>query len=253
MLTDMLPAFIATIFAASLVQGATGFGFALVAVSVLSLLTPLTHATPLLALLNVPVSTYLLLKLRRSIEWPELVGLLVGVGVGVPFGVHVLVNWPQEVLLRILAVVLFLAVARSLTRKQEDPVDAVESASEKPAALKAATSLGAGWAAGALGGAFGTSGPPLIAYVYCRPWSKEQRTGSLQALFLLCNVCAISLFAANGLYTRDLFITAAACLPATLVGALAGFALFRRLPRRGLEVFVAVFLTFVGIKLLIWA
>ena len=247
--TPMIPALILVIFAASFVQASAGFGFALVAVAILSLLAPLQQVTPLLALLNVPVTVYLLLKLRRFLNLRAIWPLMAGVAVGVPFGVHVLVNWRQDVLLRILGAVLLIAAVRSATRNSQEAA----SGCQQPGAIDSALALGAGWVSGALGGAFGTSGPPLIAYVYCRPWGKEQRTAALQALFFLVILFAIPMFCVKGLYDTALLKTAGLCVPGAVAGMVLGHALFRKIPRRALELFVAAFLTLIGIKLLVWA
>ena len=84
------------IFAAAAVQGASGFGFALIAVGPLSLMTELTSVTPLIALLNAPVTGYVLLRLRRHVSLRRVLPLVVGVAIGTPLGVHVLVNWPRR-------------------------------------------------------------------------------------------------------------------------------------------------------------
>lgn len=237
------------IFAAAAIQAASGFGFALVAVGPLSLMTELTAVTPLIAILNAPVTLYLLLRLRRHLVFRQALPLLVGVIIGTPLGVHVLVNWPRELLLRGLAVVLLLAAFRAVRMALRNG----GNGQQQPGNLGHAGLLGlaAGLASGALGGAFGTSGPPLLAYVYSMPWTKEVRTATLQACFTLNVALGVTMFASRGLYTPELLGTAAWCLPGALVGMLLGYAVFKRIPARALELFVAAFLSVTAIRLLI--
>ncbi|NSW55870.1 MAG: sulfite exporter TauE/SafE family protein [Armatimonadetes bacterium] len=237
------------VFAAAAVQGASGFGFALTAVGPLSLMTELTSVTPLIALLNAPVTGYVLLRLRRHVSARRVLPLVSGVAIGTPFGVHVLVNWPREVLLRGLAVVLVIAAVRAgRAGLRNGPSDGAPHHEPRHGT---ALALLAGVASGALGGAFGTSGPPLIAYVYSMPWSKEQRTATLQACFTASVVLGMVMFAARGLYTAELLTTAAWCMPGSLIGMLVGYAAFKRIPARGLELFVSVFLVVIAVRLFI--
>lgn len=248
-LLPQLPYLLLIIFLASAIQGATGFGFGLFAVAALTLLVPLKTATPLLAVLNAPVVFYVLWKLRRHVPWRGLAPIIGGTLVGIPLGIHVLVHWRQDILLRVLGVVLLVAAWFSLRGNRAHECEVKPDSPRAGAAL----GVGVGLATGALGGAFNTAGPPLVAYVYCRPWSKEQRVGTLQAVFALSVVTRIALMSAAGLYQRDVLLTSAACLPATLLGMWAGYALFRRLPHRALEGVAAGFLLLIGLKLLIWA
>lgn len=251
----LLPALIAIILLASALQAAVGFGFGLLAVGALSLFIQLTTTTPLLGLLNLPVTVYLYWKLRRSVVWAGLGPIIAGMLAGIPFGIFVLVNWDQDLLLRVLAVVLILAAGRSLAAGSANSNGTPQAAAARDCTLtgRCAGAL-VGLATGALGGAFNVGGPPIIAYVYCRPWSKEQRTATLQAVFTISLVTRIIIMALPpaSLYDGPLLLTALACLPGALLGMPIGYAVFRRFPPRALELFVAGFLCLIGIKLLIW-
>jgi len=249
-LQQQLPLLIAVVFLASVVQGATGFGFGLFAVAVLSLFLKLKVATPLLALLNLPVILYLTWRLRRSVVWSGLTPIVVGLLVGIPLGIFFLVKCPQDILLRVLGVVLIASAVRAA--RPNGPTDSGTTPA-RPTLRSTAVGGLVGLATGALGGAFNTGGPPVIAYVYCRPGTKEQRTATLQAVFAISVVARIIVMAAppTSLYDRSILLAALACLPGGIVGTLGGYALFRRFPPRALEVFVAVFLFGLGLKLLI--
>jgi uncharacterized membrane protein YfcA len=250
-LQQQLPILILVIFAASLVQGAVGFGFGLVSVAALSLFIELKITTPLLALLNLPVIAYLSWRLRKSIVWAGLTPILLAMLVGIPFGIFVLVTWPQDILLRVLGVVLIASAIRSakpngangecLTPSPRTPWDTAVSAV-------------VGLTTGALGGAFNTGGPPVIAYVYCRPGTKEQRTATLQAVFAISVIARIIVMAAPpaSLYNAPILLVALVCLPAGVLGSFIGQAVFKRLPQRALEIVVTLFLLGIGLKLLIW-
>lgn len=250
-LASQLPILIAVVFAASLVQGAVGFGFGLIAVAALSLFMPLKITTPLLALLNLPVIAYLSWRLRKSVVWAGLTPIIIAMLVGIPLGIFVLVKAPQDLLLRVLGVVLIASAVRSA--KPNGPNGEVAPPKQRTL-WGTLVALIVGSTTGALAGAFNTGGPPVIAYVYCRPGTKEQRTATLQTVFAISVAARIIVMAAPpaSLYTVPVLLVALACLPGAVAGSFLGQALFRRIPQRALEIVVTLFLLGIGLKLLIW-
>jgi len=250
-LAHQLPILIAVVFAASLVQGAVGFGFGLISVAALSLFMPLKITTPLLALLNLPVIVYLSWRLRKSVVWAGLTPIIVAMLVGIPFGIFVLVKAPQDILLRVLGVVLIASAVRSA---KPNGAAADCQASGTRTLRDTLVALVVGSSTGALAGAFNTGGPPIIAYLYCRPGTKEQRTATLQMVFAISVAARIIVMAAPpaSLYTVPVLLVALACLPGAVAGSFVGQALFRRIPQRALEIVVTFFLLGIGLKLLIW-
>ena len=91
-----------------------------------------------------------------------------------------------------------------------------------------------------------------MAYVYSRPWSREQAVALLQVVFGLNTVLRLGLLAGDGLLTRDLLrLSAWALLP--LSGCiLAATHVAARIPRDALQKAVFVFLGVLGIKYLVW-
>lgn len=244
-----LPALLGIVFIGSVIQGASGFGFGLFAVAALSLFLQLTIASPLLALLNSPVVAYVFWVLRRHVRWDHVWPISVAMIVGVPIGAFFLIKCPQDVLLRVLAVVLVVASVRSFRSRNGNGAPAEESCAG--AGHRARAGL-VGLVTGALAGAYGAGGPPVIAYVYCRPWTKEERTATLQAIFVISLATRIVTYAVSGLYDQSIILVSLVCVPAGALGMVLGQALFRRFPPRAMELFVAVFLLLVAIKLFIW-
>lgn len=249
-LQQILVPLLAITFGASVLQGAIGFGFGLVAVAALSLFLPVRACTPVVAILNAPVIVYVFWKLRHSVVWSRLTPVLIGVLVGIPFGVFVLKLWPNALLLRILGVILLFTAVRTIRGGRNGNGEDCDEAPLHPW-LDRIVSVSVGAASGALGGAFNTGGPPVIAWVYSRPWTKEQRTATVQAVFFLSSLARILTMAGAGLYTRDLVMAGLIGVPVGILGALAGYAIFKRVPRRALEIITALFLVFMGLKLIL--
>jgi uncharacterized membrane protein YfcA len=235
---------------ASMLQGAIGFGFGLLAVALLSLVRPLKESTPLVALLNAPVVFYVYWQLRRSVVWSRLTPVLIGALIGIPIGVFALTRWPNDILVRILGVVTMAAAVRTLLKRdlgEEDP----DAAPCRPRDRLAG--VGIGLASGVLGGAYNAGGPPVISWVYSCPWTKEQRTATIQAIFCVSIIARIIFMAASGLYHPQLLVAAGICMPGAILGGVYGHHLFNRFSRRKLEITVCIVLLILGLRMTFWA
>jgi uncharacterized membrane protein YfcA len=105
--------------------------------------------------------------------------------------------------------------------------------------------------AGLLGGAFNFSGPPVILYAASRPWTKEETHATLQLYFLASNVVIVTGQALSGLTTAPIVLAAAAALPALAAGAVAGWALHRRVGEERFRRLVQLALVAAGVTLLL--
>lgn len=241
-----LPLLMGIFMVASAIQGAAGVGFGLFAVAALSLMAPLAQSTPILAIVNMPVVLYVFARLWRHTIWSRLAPIITGLLLGVPVGIFLLVKLPDELMLRTLGIILVLAAANIIRPRRE--------ATPRPESSGPASILGrlaVGLSTGALAGAYNVGGPPIIAYVYSHPWTKEQRVATMQAVFVVSLAVRIIAMATAGMYTREALLISAACLPASVVGMVLGYAVFTRIPTRWLEIAAATFLVISGVKIIV--
>src|SRR5690606_39976003 len=56
-----------------------------------------------------------------------------------------------------------------------------------------------GVSSGVLGGAFNMGGPPCVAYLYSRPWPKEEVVALLQVVFIISSALRLALFGMHGI------------------------------------------------------
>ena len=108
-----------------------------------------------------------------------------------------------------------------------------------------------GLMSGALGGAFNAGGPPVIAYVYSQPWSKEETVAALQVVFGASAVVRVALMGGAGLMPAELLTVFAASALPVLGGIALGARLLRRVPQNALKVIAAVFFLVMGAKYLL--
>ena len=106
---------IIAVFIAGVIRGYSGFGFAMVAVTSISLVIPPARVVPLVLILEVIASISLVPQVWRDIDWYSLRWLLAGSLLATPFGVYLLANIPAEPM-RISISLLVLVAAILLLR-----------------------------------------------------------------------------------------------------------------------------------------
>lgn len=225
-------------FAAAFVQGVTGFGSALVAMPLVALLLGVRTAAPLVALLSLAVNLSLLVPARRRLPWRRVAPLLAGAAPGIPLGVLFLAGADERLVRAALGVVL-AASALLLGGRRPPP-----RAGGVPA-------LAAGAVSGMLGGAFNTGGPPVLLYAASRGWEKAEIHATIQLYSLLSGSLIASLHAAAGLTSPRVALLALGALPPLAAGALAGWAVHRRVSEERFRALLRAALLVAGLALLL--
>jgi uncharacterized membrane protein YfcA len=225
--------------AACFVQGLAGFGIGLVSLAFLPFLMSPQHAIVLITLYAAVFIVVIFIPLRRDFTLRGMPELVAGTVLATPAGVWLLAALPSDVLKRLIGLVLLLIVA-------------LEWLGLYPQRLRGrGWGFGAGLAAGVLGGAIGTPGPPVILYAAAQDWSPRTVKANIQA-FLMINQAVILLgYWWAGLLDREVWrLTWVFAAPA-VVGLAAGMLLFARLDRARFRrvVFAVLFLS--GLVLLI--
>ncbi len=242
----------AALLVAGLLQGMTGFGFAMVTMATLPFIIGAHAASvvvPPFAVLNTVV---LLWSLRRHINMAWLWRLLIGAAAGVPIGVHLLTSLPDAMLRRMIGVVLLGYCAYEVWRRRSDSAPAAGSSVWWGVPL--------GWLAGFISGAVNAGGPPVVAYIYRQPWKRDTIRATLCAFFMCVALCKVVLvFAAlsdvaaptkGGMLLRSptLYLVAT---PAMWLGGFVGLRLGSRLSQERFTAFVLVALATLAVMLLI--
>ena len=229
------------VFAACFTQGLSGFGSALVAMPLLSPMLGLRHAAPLVAMMSGTLQIVLLVRYRRAFNFRAVWRLLVASAVGVPLGVYGLRQIDERITLGLLGVVV-LAYAIF-----------VLSGITPPRVTRGLWSYVAGLFGGVLGGAYNTSGPPVILYGDCCRWPPDEFKSNLQGFFSINNGFVLVGHAFAGNVTAavgwDFLIT----LPAIAGGVTAALLLDRFISHAVFRKIVLVLLVLLGAQLLLRA
>ena len=194
------------------IQGAIGFGFALIAVPVLALVEPGSVPVTVLAL-SLPMTIGMAVRERAHADRSGFGWLIVGRVVGTAIGIAILASVSPDGLSVVIGVALLLAVAWSIRgiHVVPTPISSV--------------------AAGAVSGAMGTTsaiGGPALAILYQRRPGPELRS-TLAAVFVVGSLISLAaLLAAGEVHVGEL-VLAAGLLPALVGGLVLGGIVSRRL------------------------
>lgn len=205
----------ATVFLVAVLRGFTGFGFALVAVPLLSLALAPVMAVPLVLLLEVVASLQLLPAIWRQAQWRAVLLLACGAVFGTPIGLYALAVLPPETMRLAIALVV-LATAGLMAaglRFRGRP--------------SRGTTMSAGLASGILNGGAAMSGPPIVLYFLASPATASISRASLVLYFLLADLFGVGLAAASGLVTGGVLLLTALLLPGLFLGQAIGARFFR--------------------------
>jgi len=219
-------------------QSLSGFGVALVAMALLPPLIGIRLATPLVAVIALTLETVLILRYRQSLDVKAIWRVVLAALIGTPLGVYFLSRVDEEISLSLLGVVIAGYALYALLGLKMPRLD------------KPIWAYIAGLFGGLLGGAYNTSGPPVILYADCRRWPQDTFKSNLQGYFIVSSVAVVASHVINGNLTSQLWSLFLGTTPFILVGAVAGLSLdhwlnpviFRRL--------VLVLLIVMGIRLI---
>ncbi len=202
-------------FGGSFVQTVSGFGAAIVAMAVMTLVLPLTIAAPVQTLLGLFLSLLILGRHWDALDRRETLLLLAASLPAIPLGVYLLTTAPRALITGALGVLLVLYALWSLRPRAVPLV-------YRPNWAWAIGRTAAGFGAGLLGGAFATNGPTLMVYGTLRAWPKETFRAVLQSCFVVNTIVIEALHVSSGLLTWRVVGYVALGLPLVALGVWAG-------------------------------
>lgn len=218
------------LFLASTVFCTFGFGDALLAMPFLSLMLGTQKATPLLALCGFTLAIALLGSSYKHIRYKEALGLILGSLLGVPIGVFILKNGDdRNIRIAVGCIISLIALYNLLHPRLQE--------------LKMAwPATFFGFAGGVLGGAFNTSGPPVVIYGAMRHWPPLVFVGMMQAYFIPTDIFVIVGHIQSGLLNMEVIRLFLWCLPVLLAAIIVGHFLKNRIPvnkfRKGIFIII---------------
>lgn len=233
-LPDYAAAFGAVLLATTL-KAFAGFGFGLAVVPLLSLVMPPVVAVPLALALDLLSAMQLAPKARHDADWNSLKRLVPAALLAIAPGIWVLAIIHPEALRIGISAILLITVAL------------MASGAQLPLGLPKAATFGIGATAGALSGAVGMPGPPVMIYFLARPITAATKRASLLMFFIFTDIGTLALGAMTGLTTIDTLIVALSLIPALMIGNFIGHRLFGLASEQQYRAIALALLTVIGL------
>ncbi|HEX4128672.1 MAG TPA: sulfite exporter TauE/SafE family protein [Pirellulales bacterium] len=220
---------------AGFIQGLTGFGFGLIAMGLLPMVLGLQEAQAVVTLTGIAGCLTMLGVTLRHVQWSSVGHLWIGSMVGVPLGFMLLTALPQGLVMRLLGLAICLIVLFEIVITARYAVR-----------LPNWTGWGVGLASGALTGAFNIGGPPLVAYIFGRPWTKEQHVATISAVFMSSSIIRVALLLASAEVDRATWTAVAWGVVPMLAAIVVGNRLLKYVSQQQLRTGVYITLLVLG-------
>lgn len=230
--------FLAVIFFATFVQSVVGFGSALFTMAILAPRMGVTLAAPVVALFTLSLEIVLLLIYHQALSLRAVWQITAASLLGVPLGILALKALPERAILLVLGLIMVSYALYALLNLK------------LPELRGAAWAYGAGFLAGILGGAYNTSGPPVIVYGNCRGWQPDEFKANLQGFFFVSSLVVTGGHLLGGNLTGEVWRYALWCLPVIAAGVVAGVWLSGRISVQAFRKLVLGMLVILGASLM---
>lgn len=206
------------LFFAGVTKVTLGFGEALLAVPLLTLVIGVQEAAPLVALVSTTLTTAMLVRSWQRVDLRAAWRVMLSAVIGIPLGVWGLRTLSADVLFIAMGLSLVAYAALSLWK----PVLAWRPGRVWDYVF--------GFTSGVMGGAITTGGPPILIYATLRRLAPEEFRATLQGCFTPMNVFILLGHALAGLWTAPVLQLYALSLPLLVLAYLLGSFLARRIP-----------------------
>ena len=226
------------LFLSTFVRSALGFGDALIAMPLLTLVIGIQVATPLVAMGASTIAFTILLKSWRKVEIKDAWRLVLFTWIGIPLGILFLKAAPEFLVKSLLGI---LIIGFGLYNLFIPTLPKLKT--EKWAYLT-------GLVAGILGGAYNTNGPPVVIYGILRRWDPEKFRATLQGYFLPTGSAILITHGLAGMWTSQVVHYYLYSLPIIIGAVLVGEKVNQLIPQGKFDKVIYGFLVLVGVLLI---
>lgn len=230
-------AFIIIILVASVLQTSTGFGFSILATPFLLLIFEPIEAIQINLILSFVISSALIMKIRKDIDFGILRRLVVGSVMGLPVGMMIFLladinrlKLGVSLIILVLTIMLIFKYRINQSKKRD---------------------LIAGGLSGSFTTSIGMPGPPLLLYFSGTGTQKEKLRGTTLAFYLFIYLVSLIIQVIFAGTSKTIWVSIMWALPLVFVGLYLGQLLFKRIHESVFRIFTYMILMLTGIYLLI--
>jgi len=229
---------LAILFLSTFIRSALGFGDALIAMPLLTIVVGLQVATPLTALGATTIATVILVKAWKKADIQAAWRLVITTWIGIPIGIYFLKAAPEVLVKSLLGIIitgfgLYNLIVPNL-----------------PRLLNENWAYLTGLIAGILGGAYNTNGPPVVIYGMLRRWDSEKFRATLQGYFLPTGAAILISHGVAGMWTPQVVHLYLYSIPVIIGAGLIGGKVNQLIPQGKFDKIIYGFLVVIGILLI---
>jgi uncharacterized protein len=172
---------ILVVFFASIIRGFSGFGFSAICISGFSFVLPPIEIVPIILILEVLISIFMIQHIWNRIDWKFVFKLLIGIVIGSPIGLYLLKYLSSEIThLLVCLIIIFFSILLMKGYKNQN----INNDYSK---------IFTGIVSGALNGLTTLGGMPVALFLLVTSIQPAVIRGSLAALFFLTDIYAFIL------------------------------------------------------------
>ncbi len=198
------------IFLAAMTQGATSFGFSLIAVPLLGIMIPLQVAVPILMIYSLILNSVILYHIRQHVQLKKIIVLVISGMAGTPFGVYLLKALEESTLKLVVGIIIVIVAAVNISGYHIKMKNGKRSF------------IPVGFASGLLNGSVSLGGPPIVLFLNNQKVEKQIFRGNLTLYFWMINLFSIPTYFFSGLITREVVSYSLYLFPGLIIGTLIG-------------------------------
>lgn len=232
----------AAVFIAGFVQSSMGFGYAVTSLAAMSFFVEVKEANLLVSLSCVAPFLVTFCCYRKSVNWPDLRGAILGAAIGLPFGLAVFRYIPGDWLVRGTGAIILLITMDGFLRKPKSNSDGPEK--------KGGLSWLVGGVSGFLDGAVTIAGPPVAAYALRQSWSPQRMKGFLVGFMVLMASCKVVGLIVGGFLDTKVAIYAAVVTPVACAGSVLGVVVSKNIDARRYRRIAMVMLALIAVSMI---
>ena len=170
-----------TVFIASIIRGFNGFGFSATCISGFSFILPAIEIVPIILILEVLISIFMIPYIRNKIDWNLIIKILIGIIVGSPIGLFFLKYLPPELTHLIICLVIIFFTILLMKGYSNQKIN------------NNYAKISTGFIAGTINGFSLLGGMPVALFLLVTKIQPAIIRGSLAALFFLTDTYAFVL------------------------------------------------------------
>lgn len=229
------------LFIGSIIYGTFGFGDALFAMPLLSMIIGVKMAAPLMTINGLTLSALMFFKHYKNIDWKITRKLLIASFIGVPAGIYFLKNGNEELIKIVLGVVIISVSVYNLFIKNEIHAQKIPSYSV----------YFFGFFAGVLGGAFNSGGPSIVIFGTLSNWSPIQFISNLQGYFMPNDIYILVGQYISGILNKTILYYYAISLPFVLLALAISSRIRNQIEEHKFNRYVHYLLLIIGVLFLV--